>query len=390
MSRVDSLDYLKGVGCILMIPAHTLLIDLDDKGTYYIYATVHFFACLFFAASGVTTLYQADQRPKPYLFMYFLVLFFVGLTYTSVFSPLWLFDFRLEIVQIIMLGCMSLLLMRHIFGNRWNLYLAVAMAIFLVKVASDRWFPGWRGAGVLFPHMDYVPWHLRPEGTPGVAVGFPVFPWLYLFPLGVYCFFAPLKWVWLISGIALVAVLGMLYQYGVGGFNAKWNMSIEHFLTITFITCFSFVIVRSVPLEKLPLQKIAVYWGRSSLTFLYVHLIVINLAGVILAIVGSKETPFAQYIWYTVSYIGTYYAMKWVMGLRSSTWMQKESSWIILLLVVFTMPVLAYFTPQLKMLVSVSGLLIGLFMAHNYRAIKDFPSLKKLLPTHEEVKPEET
>ena len=47
MSRIDGLDYLKGLGCILMVPAHTVLINTDDVGTYYIYTIAHFFTCVF-------------------------------------------------------------------------------------------------------------------------------------------------------------------------------------------------------------------------------------------------------------------------------------------------------------------------------------------------------
>ena len=386
MSRIDGLDYLKGLGCILMVPAHTVLINTDDVGTYYIYTIAHFFTCVFFATSGVTTIFQAGSRPKSYLFSYFMILFFVGLTFTSVFSPLWLFDFRVEIIQVIMLGSILLLGMSALFKKRWGWYFVVAMAIFGVKAASDKWFPEWRGAGVLLPHADYVPWTLKEEGVPYVVTGFPLFPWLYLFPLGVFCFFTPLKWIYCVGGIMLAAALGMYYQYGANDFPEKWNMSIEHFFTITFITCASFIVIRTVPLEKLPFHKIAVFWGQSSLTYLYVHLIVINLAGILLAVVGSKDIPFAQYIWYVVSFIGVYFAMNWLTGVRESKWMQKESSWLILLLVVFAMPVLAYINPQLKLVVSVSGLIMGLFMAHNYKAIKDFPSLKRLLSKSLETK----
>ncbi|MBV1919871.1 MAG: hypothetical protein KUG73_04260, partial [Pseudomonadales bacterium] len=66
MSRVANLDYIKGIGCFVMVPGHTLVLNIDDKASYYIYVLLHFFTCLFFTASGVTTLFQADRRPIPY------------------------------------------------------------------------------------------------------------------------------------------------------------------------------------------------------------------------------------------------------------------------------------------------------------------------------------
>lgn len=382
MSRVANLDYIKGIGCFVMVPGHTLVLNVDDKASYYIYVLLHFFTCLFFTASGVTTLFQADRRPLPYLLAYFLILFFVGLTFTSIWHPQWLFDFRLEIVQVIMLGCISLLLMHRIFKDRWGLYFFASMAIFLVKVARDTWFPEWTGGNILFPHADYVPSHLREEGDPLVTVGFPLFPWLFLFPLGVFCYFGKLKWNYLIAGSCMVAAIFMYLQYGIVDFYDKWDMSIEHFLVVTFITSVTFIIARSVPSERLPLRKVATFYGQSSLTFLYMHLIVLNLIGVALTLVASKETPYIQYVWYVLSYIGVYFAMKWIAGVRTSTWMKKESAWIILLAVVFAMPLITLYNENLKIIVSISGLLIGLFMAHNYKSIKDFPSLQKLLNTN--------
>lgn len=379
MSRVANLDYMKGIGCLVMVPGHTLVLNPDDKASFCIYILLHFFTCLFFTASGVTTIFQAERRPTSYLLAYFLILFFVGLTFTSIWHPQWLFDFRLEIVQIIMLGCILLLLMHRFFKDRWVLYLFASMAIFLVKVAHDTWFPEWTGGNILFPHADYVPSHLRKDGDPLVTVGFPLFPWLFMFPLGVFCYFAQLKWNYLIAGICVAASLVMLNQYGIDDFYDKWDMSIEHFLVVTFITCVAFIIVRSVPFERLPLRNVATFYGQSSLTFLYMHLIVLNMLGVALTLVASKDTPYIQYIWYVLSYIGVYFAMKWIAGVRVSTWMKKESSWIILLVVVFAMPLISLFNESLKIIVSISGLLIGLFMAHNYKSIKDFPSLQNLL-----------
>ena len=382
MSRVANLDYIKGVGCFVMVPGHTLVLNLDDKASYYIYVLVHFFTCLFFTASSVTTIFQAERRPISYLFAYFLILFCVGLTFTSIWHPQWLFEFRLEIVQVIMLGCISLLLMHRVFKDRWGMYFFASMAIFLVKIAHDTWFPEWTGGNILFPHADYVPSHLRSDGDPLVTVGFPLFPWLFLFPLGVFCYFAKLKLNYLVAGLCVVGALFMYTQNGIDDFYDKWDMSIEHFLVVTFITCVTFIIARSVPFEKLPLRKVATLYGQSSLTFLYMHLIVLNLIGVALTLVASKETPYIQYVWYVLSYIGVYFAMKWFVNVRTSIWMKKESSWIILLGVVFAMPFITLYNEHLKIIVSISGLLIGLFMAHNYKSIKDFSSLQKLLKTN--------
>jgi len=381
MSRISNLDYLKGIGCFVMVPGHTLLLSVDDKGAYYLYFTLHFLTCLFFTASGVTTVFQAERRPMSFLLLYFTILFFVGLTFTSVFHPQWIFEYRIEIVQIIMLGCMSLLLMHRIFKDRWGLYFVAAMVIFGIKMVCDIWFPEWRGDGILFPHKDYIiPLHERVEGDPPIVVtGFPIFPWLYLFPLGVFCYFAQLKWNYLIAGVCAIFAAGLYYQHGFSPFLNKWDMTVQHFLVVTFITCFIFITIRTVPTEKLPLNRIAVFWGQNSLTFLYVHLIVLNSVGVALALLGAREVPYVQYIWYVLSFIATYYAMRWVTKLPTSKWMEKEYPWVLLMLVVFAMPVMVYSYQHLTILVSVGGMFIGLFMAHNYKAIKDFPILQRLL-----------
>ncbi|GAB4430531.1 MAG: hypothetical protein Kow002_18910 [Anaerolineales bacterium] len=253
--RDFGLDVLKGVGCLLMVVAHS---NLNFKG----YAPYTFWAglapVLFYAVAGVTASFQAEKyRPRGVLLTYAFMLL-LGFSFNRITDPAWLEEINFDIIQLIAVGASVIYLMERYWKPPAWLYLALVPAAFFVK----------------FPFMDWLDGRFVP-GVTGILIPpaiFSVFPWLFLFFLGVFAY--RVRNIYnLVFGIA---AFGFFYIFYAPGFNLenhnKWNMSFSYFLVCCALVFLSFYLVRAVDfLRQRHGLALLVFLGQNSLLFLYVH-----------------------------------------------------------------------------------------------------------------------
>ncbi len=250
-----SLDVLKGIGCLMMIVAHSAL-SLHGYQPFAFYAGLA--PALFFAVSGVTAGFQAERyEPRGVLFSY-LFLFLIGFSFNRITDPGFLEEINFDLLQMIAVGAAIVYLLETWRRPSVWLYLLFACAAYTLKflvlaLLQERVIYGI--SGILVP--------------PGI---FPVFPWLFLFFLGMFAYRNR-------NGFNLLLALitgGLLFLLPALNVNLdlenKWNMSLGYFLLACTVLLMIFFIVRAIPVFR---QRRGMGWilflGTNSLLFLYVH-----------------------------------------------------------------------------------------------------------------------
>ena len=147
MYRVDCLDYIKGVGCSAVVIGYSFLLNDCDQLLLDLCSVIPSFTCFVLTLLAVTACFQVGRRPLIHHLAYFAILFLLALTYVSIRGGLWLFDFYMEILQIVVFDGVLVVFFYRFFQVRWALYLLSALGVFLnpffsVKHASVSgvWF----------------------------------------------------------------------------------------------------------------------------------------------------------------------------------------------------------------------------------------------------------
>lgn len=253
--RDFTLDVLKGLGCLMMVVAHS---NINYRG-YHPYAFWAGLApVLFYAVSGVTASFQATRyRPYSVLLAYgFLLL--LGFSFNRITDPAWLEEINFDIIQLIAVGAVIVYLMEYYWKPPTWVYLLLVPITFWIKTPllawqGDRFIPG--VTGILIP--------------PAI---FSVFPWLFLFFLGLFSYRVKNLYN-LILGLASFAVFYFFYASSMDLENYnKWNMSFSYFLVCCSLVFLSFYLVRAITVFR---QRVGmglfIFLGQNSLLFLYVH-----------------------------------------------------------------------------------------------------------------------
>jgi hypothetical protein len=253
-SRDISLDFLKGIGCVLMILAHAKELAPDVKWMAYLGG---FAPVFFFSIAGITGAFQAHRyAPRQMLILYSLLLL-LGFGYNGITHPHFLADIDFDILQMIAFGTLAVYFFERYLAPAPWVYLFLAVVSFLVKVFFLDWLkiePVFGIAGILLP--------------PGL---FPVFPWLFLFFAGIFAYRVENRtnfWM-LVFIFVLCAALIPIYPLD---FQNKWNMSVGYFLACNLLLFFMFYGVRRFPFFQNGNGKgWLIYLGRNSMLFLFVH-----------------------------------------------------------------------------------------------------------------------
>ncbi|NCA70011.1 MAG: DUF1624 domain-containing protein, partial [Sphingobacteriia bacterium] len=252
--RDHSLDLLKGVACVLMLLAHTQLqIDLPSKALTFLGS---FAPILFFAVSGITANVQAQRYPVTGILLTYVMIFLLGLSFASMVSGNVWASFNMDILQIIAVGVLTLYLVQRFIDPRPWTHLAVAVAIFGLKLLTD-----------LLPREG---WWLNLLANVVLEPGnFVIIPWLFPFFLGMYCHLAPNRHnLWLAAVAALALVLGWALGLPLGIDN-RWDMTVGYFLFALLITALAFFIARALPPAWIRRAFAPLLWlGGQSLLFL--------------------------------------------------------------------------------------------------------------------------
>jgi heparan-alpha-glucosaminide N-acetyltransferase-like protein len=265
-ARDPSLDVLKGLGCLLMIMAHAAF----KTGIYRQLTFLGGFAPVpFYAVVGVTAAFQAQKYgPRPVL-LNALFLFLLGFALNGFNSP----DFlrppviHFDIIQIIAIGSLAVYLLEYYFKPPVWLYLFLGIMSFLIKLGLDVVLPAKSHpllAGILLTY----------SGT------FPIFPWIFLFFLGVFAYRLGTAWDlgWALVSAALYAGLALT------GFDldyrSKYDMSVGYFLLSGALLFGLFFLVRRFEALRRPSRfNPILFFGQNSLLFLFVHFAAIAFFG---------------------------------------------------------------------------------------------------------------
>ena len=249
------LDILKGFGCLMMVVAHSSL-SLHGYGPYAFYAGLA--PALFFAVSGVTASIQASRYQPRGVLLSYLFLFLVGFSFNRITDAGFLEEINFDLLQMIAIGAAVVYLLEyHQRITAW-VYFFSAIAVFAIKflflaLLQDRIIYGI--SGIVLP--------------PGI---FPVFPWLFLFFLGMFAYRIRNFWNALLGGFGM----GLFFLLPRLGYELdlenKWNMSIGYFLLAFSVVLLFFFVVRLVTaFQQRKGMGLLLLLGTNSLLFLYVH-----------------------------------------------------------------------------------------------------------------------
>lgn len=249
--RDNLLDFLKLVGCLLMVLSHS---HTPATGwlTHNAVFLGTFAPVVFFGVSGVTSAFQSRTRPLGSLLLYYALFFLLGLSFCGVKGINFWQQPRCEILEGIALGTgVTLLLLRRIGREKAGFLFPLPFLIYIAVKESVDSIPV--VAGFIFP--------------PGL---FPLFPWLSFFLFGLLCHYHRR----LGFGLAFGAALAYAFLCARGmGHCVKWEMNVAFFLV--GVSLYGFLYAARFVVRLLPGWAVRV--GRYSLLFFYVHFLVLYL-----------------------------------------------------------------------------------------------------------------
>jgi len=370
--RDNSLDLLKGLACLMMAIAHAPIIFKDSSVVAQLYFIGHLAPVIFFAVSGATVLFQLQGRSLKTILATYVILFFAGYSFNGIINPDIYHNLRIEIIQIIAIGCVLIAIIESRLAPANWLYLVLGAGIFGLKILLDLWAPEFDGAKHIMPRVDYTHWtptvdyvHWFDTNTKGPAeilTGFPLLPWLFLFPLGVAAYRQSNRMNAMLA-VSIGSASLLMYCYGVDlNWHEKWDMSTGYFLISCTCLFFTFFVFRVLsPWITNPNNPI-VFLGRNSLLFLYVQFSMLFFAGLL----SFKN----QYLWWLNSILLTYLVMWfWTYKIRDAKFLQTRRGWYGLIAVILLLPLLGLVNQLFLFTVFSSELFCGILFARNYKAI---------------------
>lgn len=251
------LDVLKGIGCVLMVVAHSKL-KMWNYEEYVFWGNLA--PALFFSVSGVTASFQSKKYSlREMLFLYGFI-FLLGFSYNGYLDPLFFTRMRFEIIQTIALGVLTVYFVEQIFHPQAGVYLLLGITTFgLDKTLQPLGLQVLEGVLI----------------SPGL---FPFIPWLSFFFLGVFAYRIRNAY-----NLFLFLAFGVIYYFlfglGIPDVNeSKWRFLPDFFLALSACLFLAFFVFRLIPFLSHPkLNWLTIFWGTHSLLFLYIHYAFIKL-----------------------------------------------------------------------------------------------------------------
>ena len=262
-SRRDvTLDVLKGLGCLLMVLAHSrVVLKVDDVFTYI----GGLAPILFYTVTGVTATFQAAKYTFRSIFWPYLFLLLIGYSFNALNYYNFLHDMDYNIVQTIAFSAVVVYLLERFAHPRLWVYLLLVALTFAIK-SLVLWYPPTR-------EVPFLTGTILPLGY------FPIIPWIALFFLGVFAYRVANSYN-LALALALTVTYFALQFAGVDLQPLdKWGVSLGYFLVCCISTLAVFYLVRQIAWFQSESGKgLVLFWGRNSLLFLYIHVALINTA----------------------------------------------------------------------------------------------------------------
>ncbi|MBP0003057.1 MAG: DUF1624 domain-containing protein [Cyanobacteria bacterium SBC] len=281
--RDYSLDAIKGLGCLMMIVAHTTWSQWgNDPLTFTGLFLGQSAPLLFFAVSGITSTFQITRRSLQTIVFSYLAIGILGISYNALIRPNLFFEWQtrlvFDILQIIAIGVIVVTLFEKLrLGLKWDetrtrwIYLLLTFVAFAAHYIVDK-----------SPIVIDFPWHFVFIEF-GRVPSFPIFPWISTFFLGVYLYRSSIPENLFVSTIATsITGLYAFYYYSklpiaeATFYASKVRFSIGYFFFSTALISIAFYVFRRY--ERLRQgNSLLVRFGTLSLIFLYVHWAVIFL-----------------------------------------------------------------------------------------------------------------
>lgn len=356
--RSLALDVLKGIGCVMMIIPHTGL-NIHGYERFRIWGILA--PVLFYAVSGITASFQAQKYSLRSFFLTYLFLFLLGFSFNRITDPGFLNEIEFDILQFVAVGsCIIYLLERYIHPSQW-VYLilgfASAAAKPLIQMALN---------GTTFPGVNLIV-------PPGI---FPIFPWLFLFFLGLFCWRADNRFN-LGLGLAFTVALIALWLSGYPlDIQNKEDMSFSVFLLCCSMLFLSFFLARALPklFNNERLMSPFSFLGRNSLLYLYVHFPLILLLKHFRVVHRVEFINTHPYLIWAIALVLTYLVMFLLLPIGRVKWLARIfdfiPTWIVMVALVFGAGLLIR-NPWLVLLAEVLlGLVIAVFFPRLSAALK--------------------
>ena len=354
-----SLDVLKGIGCVMMIIPHTGL-NIHGYERFRIWGILA--PVLFYAVSGITASFQAQKYSPRGFFLTYAFLFLLGFSFNRITDPGFLNEIEFDIIQFVVVGsCIIFLLERYVRPSKWVYFVlgfASAAAKPLIQMALH---------GATFPGANLIV-------PPGI---FPIFPWLFLFFLGLFAWRADNRFN-LGLGLFFAAALTGLWLSGYPlDIQNKEDMSLSVFLLCCAMLFLSFFLARALPklFNHERLMSPMVFLGRNSLLYLYVHFPLILLIKHFRIVHRVEFINTHPYLIWALALVLTYLVMFALLPISRVKWLGRIfdfiPAWVVIIALVLGVGLFLR-NPYVVFVLEVAiGLVFALFFARLSSALKE-------------------
>lgn len=345
MKRDHSLDAIKGVGCILMIFAHAK-VNLSSSIILKNFSLIGTFApVLFFAVSGITATLQSKKSSFSAIVVFYTMFAVLGLSYNAIWQPLLWQNLLCDIPQIIAVCVVTIILIEKYFQPKKYYYILFSVAIFALQYFLNT-----------NPILSQLNFHRFLISS----FSFALIPWILMFFTGVFAYYINNQINLAMGVIYLVILSGMILGQQDLYVEQKYNMSASYYLISQMVIFFCIYVFRSKKdLFKNP-NNIVLYFGKNSLLFLYIHLIILKIFQVI-------NFRYALPVWLSTLTL-TYILMK--LSQFTNKYIEKYFHSIFIWLTMIVCVCLVPLSQKLAVILPVE-MLIGVVFANNYQSLSN-------------------
>lgn len=356
--RSITLDVLKGIGCVMMIIPHMGL-TVHNYERYRIWGILA--PVLFYAVSGLTASIQEKKYTLRSFLLTYVFLFLLGFSFNRITDPGFLNEIEFDIIQFVAVGSLIIFLLeRYARPSQWVYFalgFASAAAKPLIQIAL---------AGRTFPGINLIV-------PPGI---FPIFPWIFLFFLGLFAWRADNRFNLGFGLFFTAALIGLWLSGFLLDIQNKEDMSFSVFLLCCAMLFLSFFIARALPalFNNARLMSPLTFLGRNSLLYLYVHfplILIIKFTRIVHRVDFLYTHP---YLVWGIALVLTYlfmFLLRPIASIKPLTWLFDQiPTWLVMIALVFGVGLFVRNLGLQLVLEIALGIITALFFARLSGALK--------------------